>query len=282
MPQTDENRTYYSMRIDVLKDITFTDFKSDVSLFCFNGRHPKFNKLGYLDENNQHQVVDLGIASAKQYDRFFKLGGEYPFFDYYEPLAADAVNFAIIVKDSHIVIGGEEFTGGFLMRDRYDGSLNYGDLTLDLGEVTLKAGDCIYVDYILLPWGFVDSQNDQNVLNVRQDSCIDPYKLTAEAGTVMEDVYIPKVRVGEDQTAIFTLSGGDNNGVVRVYGLTSYQRPVIEELVGGEWVVYEDSTNRDYDGYAVYADEDGTYSVSFVVSMTDAPEGGRTFRVTGK
>ncbi len=282
LPQTDENRTYYSLRIDVLEDVRFKDFKSDFSLFCFNGRHPKFNKLGYLDENNQHQVLDLQIATAQRYDRFFKLGSEYPFFDYYEPLAADAVNFALIVKDSHIIIDGKEFTGGFLMRDRFDGSLNFGDLTLDLGEVTLKAGDCIYVDYILLPWGYVDSTSDQNVLNVRQDSCIAPYKVTTEAGSVMEDTYIPKVKVGENQTTTFTLTGGDNNGVVRVYGLTSYQRPVIEELVGGEWVAYTDSTNRDYDGYMIYADEDGTYSVAFVVSMTDAPEGGRTFRVTGK
>ena len=282
MPQTDENRTYYSLRIDVLEDVSFKDFKSDFSLFCFNGRHPKFNKLGYLDENNQHQVLDLGIATAKTYDRFFKLGSEYPFFDYYEPLAADAVNFALIVKDSHIIIDGQEFTNGFLMRDRYDGSLNFGDLTLDLGEVTLKAGDCICVDYILLPWGYVDSTSDQNVLNVRQDSCIDPYKVTAEVGSVMEDTYVPKVRVDENQTATFTYSGGDNNGVVRVYGLTGYQRPVIEELVNGEWVAYTDTTNRAYDGYMIYADEDGTYSVAFVISMTDAPAGGRTFRVTGK
>ena len=282
MPQTDENRTYYSLRIDVLEDVSFKDFKSDFSLFCFNGRHPKFNKLGYLDENNQHQVLDLGIATAKTYDRFFKLGSEYPFFDYYEPLAADAVNFALIVKDSHIIIDGKEFTNGFLMRDRFDGSLNFGDLTLDLGEVTLKAGDCICVDYILLPWGYVDSTSDQNVLNVRQDSCIDPYKVTAEVGSVMEDTYVPKVRVDENQIATFTYSGGDNNGVVRVYGLTGYQRPVIEELVNGEWVAYTDTTNRAYDGYMIYADEDGTYSVAFVINMTDAPAGGRTFRVTGK
>ena len=282
MPQTDENRTYYSLRIDVLEDVSFKDFKSDFSLFCFNGRFPKFNKLGYLDENNQHQVIDLGIATAKKYDRFFKLGDEYPFFDYYEPLADDAVNFALIVKDFHIIINGEAFTGGFLMRDRYDGSLNFGDLTLDLGEVTLKAGDCIYVDYILLPWGYVDSQNDDNVLKVRQDSCIDPYTVMAEVGSVVEDAYIPQVRVNENQVTTFTLTGGDNNGVVRVYGLTNYQRPTIEELVDGVWVPYTDSTNRDYDGYAVYADEDGTYSVAFVVSMTDAPEGGRTFRVTGR
>ena len=282
MPQTDENRTYYSLRIDVLEDVPFEDFKSDFSLFCFNGRHPKFNKLGYLDENNEHQVLDLGIATATKYDRFFKLGDEYPFFDYYEPLAADAVNFALIVKDSHIVIGGEVYTGGFLMRDRFDGSLNFGDLTLDLGEVTLKAGDCIYVDYILLPWGYVDSTSDQNVLNVRNDSCINPYRLTVETGTVLEDVYVPKVKVDGNQTAAFTLTGGDNNGVVRVYGLTSYERPVIEERVNGAWVPYTDSTNKDFDGYAVYADEDGTYSVAFVVSMTNAPEEGRTFRVTGK
>lgn len=282
MPQTDENRTYYSLRIDVLEDVSFKDFKSDFSLFCFNGRHPKFNKLGYLDENNQHKVVDLQIASAAQYDRFFKLGDEYPFFDYYEPLAADAVNFALIVKDSHIVIGGEEYTGGFLMRDRFDGSLNFGDLTLNLGEVTLKAGDCIYVDYILLPWGYVDSTSDQNVLDVREDSCVDPYRVNTEIGSVVQDVYVPKVRVDENQTAIFTLAGGDNNGVVRVYGLTSYERPVIEELVNGEWVAYEDTIKKEFDGYAVYADEDGTYSVSFVVCMTDTPAEGRTFRVIGR
>ncbi len=282
LPQTDENRTYYSLRINVLEDVPFEDFKSDFSLFCFNGRHPKFNKLGYLDENNEHQVLDLQIATAAKYDRFFKLGDEYPFFDYYEPLAADAVNFALIVKDSHIVIGGQEYTGGFLMRDCFDGSLNFGDLTLDLGKVTLKAGDCICVDYILLPWGYVDSTDDQNVLNVRNDSCIHPYTITAEVGTVLEDVYVPKVRVNGDQTATFTLTGGDNNGVVRVYGLESYGRPVIEELVNGAWEPYTDSTNRDFDGYAVYADEDGTYSISFVVSMTDAPEAGRTFRVIGR
>jgi hypothetical protein len=282
MPQTDENRTYYSLRIDVLEDVSFKDFKSDFSLFCFNGRHPKFNKLGYLDENNQHKVLDLQIASATKYDRFFKLGEEYPFFDYYEPLAADAVNFALIVKDSHIIIGGEEYTGGFLMRDRFDGSLNFGDLTLNLGEVTLKAGDCIYVDYILLPWGYVDSTSDQNVLHVREDSCLDPYRVNTEVGSVVQDVYVPKVRVDENQTAIFTLAGGDNNGVVRVYGLTSYERPVIEELVNGEWVAYEDTIKKEFDGYAVYADEDGTYSVSFVVCMTNAPVEGRTFRVIGR
>lgn len=282
MPQTDENRTYYSLRIDVLEDVPFKDFKSDFSLFCFNGRHPKFNKLTYLDENNQGQVLDLGIAASGKYDRFFKLGEQYPYFGYYEPLAADAVNFALLVKDSHVIIGGEEYKGGFLMRDRFDGSLNFGDLTLDLGEVTLKAGDQIYVDYILLPWGFVNSVNDQNVQNVRNDSLIDPYTVTAQTGTVLEDVYVPKIRVDENQTAAFVYSGGTNHGVVRVYGLQSYARPVIEELVNGEWVAYTDTTNKDYDGYMIYADEDGTYSVAFVINMTDAPEEGRTFRVVGQ
>lgn len=122
-------------------------------------------------------------------------------------------------------------------------------------------------------WGYMDSTSDQNVLNVRNDSLLDPYKVTAEVGSVIEDTYVPKVRVDENQTAIFTYSGGTNNGVVRVYGLTSYQHPVIEELVGGQWVTYKDSTNRDFDGYSIYADEDGTYSVAFVVNMTDAPEG---------
>ena len=52
--------------------------------------------------------------------------------------------------------------------------------------------------------------------------------------------------------------------------------------MNGEWVAYTDTTNKDYDGYMIYADEDGTYSVAFVINMTDAPEEGRTFRVVGQ
>ena len=52
--------------------------------------------------------------------------------------------------------------------------------------------------------------------------------------------------------------------------------------MNGEWVAYTDTTNKDYDGYMIYADEDGTYSVAFVFNMTDAPEEGRTFRVVGQ
>ena len=72
-----------------------------------------------------------------------------------------------------------------------------------------------------------------------------------------------------DEVADFISSDGDFD-------------PVVEELVDGVWVPYTDATNRDYDGYMIYADEDGTYSVAFVISMTGAPEGGRIFRVTGK
>lgn len=85
-------------------------------------------------------------------------------------------------------------------------------------------------------------------------------------------------RIVECVKAEFTITGGNNNAAIRVYGLSDYAKPTIEEYVNGEWVVY-DTTYHAYDGYMVYNDGDGTYSVAFCVDMTDAGEAGRTFRV---
>ena len=76
--------------------------------------------------------------------------------------------------------------------------------------------------------------------------------------------------------AEFTLSGGDNNVAVRVYGFDSYEKPVIEEYVNGAWAAYSTASKNGYDGYMAYYDGDGTCSFSFVVDMSG---GTRIFRV---
>ena len=281
MAHTDENRTYYSIDIEVKEDITFRDFKSDFYLFRFNSRLWHFSKLGYLDENNQHQVVD---CTQNQADRVIKLGSEAPYYEYHacsDPANNDYVNFALIVKNSRIIIGGEDYSDALVVRDFYYDGRNFGDLTLDLGQVTLRAGDSIHLDIILLPWGSQESVDNRNVLSVREDAVLHPYALDVKVGSVVADTFVPKVRVDADsQTAEFTIQGGTNNAAVRVYGLSDYQKPVIEELVDGVWVAYNTSVD-DFDGYMVYNDGDGTYSVAFCVDMTDVDASGRTFRVVG-
>lgn len=272
LPHTDENRTYYTIELTVNEDVSIYDFKRDFSFFTFDGRDILFDKLGYLDENNQFQVVDSYRNASP---RYIKLGNDHPYFDFYScPSSGDYVNFALLVKDWDITVGGEEYTGNLMLREKYINNLNVASLTLDLDKVSLKAGDKMVINMILLPWGSQLTENDEQVRSVRQDSCIEPYSIQAVTGTVIPDTYIPKI-MSDNGNAEFTLSGGANNAVVRVYGLTDYKKPVIQELVDGTWVNYDTSV-CEYDGYMVYYDGDGTYSIALVIPMSGQS---RTFRV---
>ena len=276
MPQSDENRTYYEIHMKVLEDIHFKDFKNDFSFFSMDGRAVVYDTLGYLDENNQPVVKNAAKGGEPT---FYKLGDKSPFVSYsYSPGTADYVNMAAVIKDYSATIGGEAYTGGILFEDEWVG-LNYGRLTFDLGEVTLKAGDEIHINMILMPWGSQKTAKDDisNVLNVRNDTCLNPIKTDIKTGSLIADPYMPHIK-SEEEVAEFTLSGADNRITVRVYGFDSYEKPVIEELVNGAWVAYNTASKENkYDGYMVHYDGDGTYSFSFVVDMSGDVT--RTFRV---
>ena len=277
MPQSDENRTYYEIRMKVLEDIEFNNFKEDFSFFSMDGRAVTYDTLGYLDENNQPVVT----KAEKKGSTYYKLGDQSPFVSYsYSTGTADYVNMAAVIKDYSVTIGGEAYTGGILFEDSWEG-LNYGRLTFDLEKVTLKAGDEIVINMILLPWGSQHTAKDDisNVLNVRKDTCLDPIKTEVKTGTLIPDVYMPLIKA-EGQTAEFTLSGADNRMTVRVFGFKGYEKPTIEEYVDGRWVAYNTASEKNkYDGYMVHYDGDGTYSFSFVVDMSGDTT--RTFRVKG-
>ena len=279
MPHTDENRTYYELVLEVTEDIEITDFKNDFAFFSFDGRFNYYNKLGYLNENNECVITDASTVSEP---RYITLGDNSPYVSFFEGPETtnmiDYVNFGLVVKDYSFIVGGESYDGNLVIRELKQDDLNRMSLTLDLGNVTLKAGDKLSINMILLPWGDPSAENDDNVRAVRQDSCIDPYKIEASVGEVIDDEYMPKI-MSDGGMAEFTLSGGTNNCVVRAYGFNRLTVPKVLELVGGEWVEYKLSSDEyEYDGYTVYYDGNGYYSYAFVVNMTDADE--RIFRVT--
>ncbi len=266
MPHTDENRTYYNIKLEVLDDVKIKDFKNDFSFFTFDGRGITYSKVGYLDENN-NSVTE----KAKTGTRIIKLGREYPYYDYFGGNQTDSVNFALLVMRSDITVGGKKYDGGFVFKDVYDGSLNHGSLSLDLGDTTLKKGDVLDLDIILMPWGYGTSKNDDNVINVREDSCLYPYRITAVTGKEYDDRFIPSVKA-ENNAVTFRLSGGKNKCAVRVYGFTDYKKPEITVNNNGKQEEYVVSGANGYDGYQVYLDEDGTYSFSFVLDLDKTEE----------
>ncbi|MBQ7698868.1 MAG: dockerin type I repeat-containing protein [Clostridia bacterium] len=284
--QTDENRTYYNIRIEVLKDATVSSFRDNFSFFTFDGRYTQFSSKGYLNESNQ---MTTGTATSSTSNSYITLGTQTPYFDYYGATnkgdsgsgSENAINFAIIVLRSDITLNGSKYTGSFVIREK---AINMGSswsgykvpsasLTLNIsGSQTLKKGDVMDLDVILLPWGYSTSTDDSNVRNVREDSGLDPFVITPVANcTLHEDRFIPSVNA-QNNTATFRISGGANVAAVRVYGFTDYTPPTVTFKADGHATNIKLASEHGYDGYQVYLDGDGTYSFAFNVDMDAAQE----------
>ena len=314
MPQTDENRTYYTMEYEILEDITIKNFKKNFQFYKVTDNDAKgsYKKIGYLDENNVCQVIDA-TQDSTNIEKI--LGKDCPYFSFFmmpdwnkESSSAEGYsNVAFLVHSSEFIIGGEKVDPNFCIVN----TKGFVKITLDLGNVTLKAGDKLTVNAIIMPWGsqlYEDGKTDaaagnyeydmvvneatgelymdKNVRDVRENTMLNPLTATSETDEIIASPFLPRVMSKDGKTAQFTLSGGENNVTVRVYGFDMLTAPKVEELVEGEWVAYELSSSSApdkngyyhyYDGYSVQYDGDGKYSYSFVVTMKDGAP--RTFRI---
>lgn len=304
MPQYDENRAYYRVDYRVTDTVAIENFTRDFEIYAMTtNRSYHYQKLGYLDENNQPRVVDSNGDSKSV---TYTLGSEYPYFDYFlledpDPTVYDwndlYSNLSVLIKGYDIVIGGQPYTGPLVIVE----SNHRLALSLDLDNVTLQSGDYIHIDMILMPWGDgIHSRDDENVRLARENTLVHPMVATSENDIVLDDPWVPKVRTADGETAVFTLSGGldnvnrtgtasegqtsykthydrDYNITVRVYGFRNFGTAAIYELIDGEWVRYQVNSDWGFDGYATLYDEDNSFSYSFVVNMSEAHP--RTFKV---
>lgn len=285
MPQTDENRTYYQMTYEVLEDVSFENLKRDFSFYSVRGLLGDYGKLGYLNADNQPAYADVVTDANTVY---YTLGDQYPYFDMFKMVSGhthDYVNVAFLVKDAKFIIGGQETDVPFVIKNE----LYKISLSLDLEQVTFKKGDKFTINAIIMPWGsqlsdYSSATPDKNVLDVRQNSLIDPVKLDVTTGEDISNPFLPMIK-SKDNKAEFTISGGENNITLRVFGYDSLSVPKIYEKIDGKWVEYKVNSlgspdtkgyEHYYDGYMVYYDGDGTFSYSFVVAMADKA---RTFKV---
>ena len=295
MPQTDENRTYYTMEYTVLEDLTIKDFRRDFQFYDVTDNDPigVYKRVGYLNEQNEYAVA----SAVESGEAIYRLGEECPYFSFFDmpdwdrnnTAAEGYSNVAFLVYNSEFIIGGVKSDVGFVIVNEN----NHVRISLDLGEVTLKKGDTFTINAILLPWGSqemdgkYDEVQDSNVRAVRENTLLNPLKATSDTDEIIESAYLPKIKSTDGKSATFTLSGGENNVAVRVYGFELLTAPKVEELVNGEWVEYVLSSKDTpdgagnyhyYDGYSVYYDGNGTYSYSFVTTMNGGEA--RTFRLT--
>jgi len=278
-PQTDENRTYYTLSLKFLQDKSFDNVAEEFSLHYFNSRDQKFDKMSYLSEDGS--VKTLVTDFSKKNLSTVKLAKDSFWFAFYGSSNEDCMNEALVLKKYNIVLNGETWTGNFVLRSGYDGVLNnISDLSLDLGKYTFKKGDTIYMEFMLVPWGNTDHNTYSNIERIYEDSVLKPLTLTVKTGSLIEEPFLPHL-LCDNNSAEFSITGGRNNNVVRIDGFTAFGKPVIEKLnASGEWEVYDASVEA-FDGYGVHYIWDGTYGYSFVYT-TDSPDDVHTFRITVK
>ena len=300
MPDTDENRAYYEVDYEFLEDVTITNVTENMVLYAMSEPYEKF---GYLDSGNNGVIENTSLEET----RVIKLGDEYPYFDFFHKVTENpkayvesdsSSNLSFILKSTDIVIGGKAYTGGFVVRE----GKGTAAFTLDLtGKTTFKKGDHIRFTCILMPWGSYASENDDNVRMVRENTLIHPVKVEAGKGSVLPDDIVPTVGTDDGKSLEFTISGGlnnvrdlpgyataeytkykstwerDHNITVVAKGFKELTVPKIYEKIDGEWVPYVIASSLGYDGYMVSYADDGTFTYSFVVTMTEGKT--RTFKV---
>ncbi len=295
MPQDDENRTYYEVSYEILEDVKIANVLKDFTFYSVTGRMLHYQHLGYLNEQNECVITD----ATNEGEASYVLGDNCPYFSYFEfkenttatDFSNDYVNVACLIYDHNIKINGAAYTDNLAVYEK-NGQVH---LTLNIdGEGTFKKGDKFSINMILIPWGsqewdYSRADTDWNIREVRENTLLDPVKVTAQNGEVMDSVFMPRVKSADGKSVEFTVSGGENNLTVRAYGFKKAVRPVIYEKVNGQWVVYEVSSEKtpdsrgnahDYDGYMIQYDGDGNYSYSFVFTMKDGAA--RTFKIVAE
>lgn len=277
MPQNDEARTYYTVSIEFLKDISYE--KGSFSLASFNGRNCTYKYSFYLDANGKEVKIENPVSSYDE-AKIYELNKNSSYFTLYginESDTQDQANFGLIVKDYDITVNGSasDVSLGYLCGWR--DNLNYASLTFN-DDVSFKKGDTVNADVIFLSYGKVGQIHCDNVKKVYEDSVVNAIKISAMTGKVVTDGYIPTI-MAENNTATFALAGGVNgeetvNYAVKVTGCTKLAKPKVYEYVNGEWVERVLSSECGYDGYSVSA-ENGKLTYSFVFTQNSS---GKMFR----
>ncbi|MBQ7596132.1 MAG: hypothetical protein IJU45_05655 [Clostridia bacterium] len=272
-PQTDENRTFYQVTVTFNTDMTFKNFKRDFTLYYMDGRFVTFNKIGFLDAENNEVTAGTNTSSKNIYHT---LGTDSPYFGFYsvtdetehyidECFGSDV---AFIVRDYSVTKDGKAYDVPLAVREKGGKDINSACLTLDAGKISFSKGDTITLDMILLPWGTGRETNDQNVRDVRFDSALNPQTAKSDTNEILNDAVIPTVK-SENNTAQFTVSGGKDKVAVKVAGFTKLARPEVSVECGGVETALAQPSKNGYDGYSVQYEKDGTYTYSFVYECAD-------------
>ncbi len=217
MPQTDENRGYYTMTYEFLDDITINKFRDNFSFYSVVSNDPTglYAKIGYLNGNNTHITTERSTTTKT----YIPLGDKVPYFSFYNMsgYTTNQSGDAPVYSNVSFIIQDYKLNTTNIAQDTRFVVINYANsLTLSLNikdTASFKAGDSITINAILMPWGsekYDYTKLDAPVREVRK-SLLEANRLKITALNNCDEIehpFIPQVKSTNGLNAEFSLKGG--------------------------------------------------------------------------
>ncbi len=268
MAQDDESRTYYEIDFEILQDTTLK--AKDFSFLGFDGRNTDYRKYSYLDESNEHKVLEA--KRSKGEETFSPLHKGTSYLSVYDKTdqSVENNNFGLIVKNATVTKSGSSSDLGLAMYTNYGkvhSKCNYASLTLK-ENLRLNKGDKMHLELILLPYGDEGkmSESGDNVIKVYHDSVLDPLTSIAEKGVSSSDTYLTTVKADKDEAKALYV-GGNYQDYEVTYALSfSNFSKLGKPIISKDGSSYEyNKEEQGYDGYQV-SYQNGSFAYSFNIT----------------
>jgi len=268
-PQTDELRSFFRARYEVLKALTVNDARANFRFLEITSaiQHLRFTCFGA----NGTPKLRLDSAQAP----FPVKGHSLPATNAYLALFGDVEkrrgsNAVVIRKFSgprNMTPAASVQWGPYQGRLRHDGAPNTRLLLVpDVDSLTLSPGDVFEIDGYWLPYGPLE-----NAATPRRELAL--YGLGRPAvteviqGQLVSD--LPTVIKAKGNQAELTLKGGKDLIPVTVKGFTTWERPHLWRKENEQWRLLSHARNSVHDGYQVFCEEGGTFGAVFLVHSNE-------------
>ena len=262
-PQTDETRSYFRVRYEVLEPVEVDSAMTDFRLLTINSRVQSLRYTHFGATGLEPVMLDVS-------NRPFPVTGA--------ALPADKFHITIYgeAQGSNTIVVNR-FSAPFapaatIQQGPYKNSAAFEERPRDVAmclvpnqqKVSLKKGDVIEIEGYWFCYGDAETTlpAEQCVLDYCENA---PRIIQMTKGREIKDMPTLWVEAEKDR-AEFTIAGGRNLVPIAVTGLNDYHHPRMQVFEGGKWREVGHNRNTATDGYQPFCAEDGTFGAIFLVA----------------
>jgi hypothetical protein len=268
-PQTDELRSFFNVRYEVLKPLVIEDAQANFRLLSITSviqqlRFGRFAANGVDD-------IEIDFSKSPFPVKGLKLPSENAYLAEYGDHERERGSNAVVIRKfsgpDGIGPAATIQTGAYKERFKQDrGEDTRLLLVPDVERLELNTGDVFSIDGFWLPYGDLD-----NAETPRREAAIYgngvPKVVSCSIGKIVSD--LPVKIEAEKNRAEFSIKGGKDLLPVIVSGLTDWRFPRIWKKEGDKWRLLSHARNTAHDGYQVFCEKGGTFGAVFLVASDE-------------